>query len=131
MKSRTLTLIIAAVMLIAVGVLVWPEPKQAMAADLDVQLTLTWNCEDAEDVEANAELLDANGDPFDPPIIIPLTPNAPFTVWSGTFLNVPAQASRVRFVWIELGLEWFPPSPIVKSLNWSGTTFGESSVQCD
>jgi len=29
MKSRTLTLIIAAVMLIAVGVLVWPEPEEA------------------------------------------------------------------------------------------------------
>jgi len=31
MKSRTLTLIIAAVMLIAVGVLVWPEPEEAQA----------------------------------------------------------------------------------------------------
>ncbi|MBM3330157.1 MAG: hypothetical protein FJY67_11935 [Calditrichaeota bacterium] len=31
MKSRTLTLIIAAVMLIAVGVLVWPEPEEARA----------------------------------------------------------------------------------------------------
>ncbi|MBM3330169.1 MAG: hypothetical protein FJY67_11995 [Calditrichaeota bacterium] len=31
MKIRTLTLIIAAVMLIAVGVLVWPEPEEARA----------------------------------------------------------------------------------------------------
>ncbi|MBM3330118.1 MAG: hypothetical protein FJY67_11725 [Calditrichaeota bacterium] len=38
MKSRTLTLIIAAVMLIAVGVLVWPEPEEARA---DVQYHIT------------------------------------------------------------------------------------------
>ncbi|MBM3330105.1 MAG: hypothetical protein FJY67_11660 [Calditrichaeota bacterium] len=42
MKIRTLTLIIAAVMLIAVGVLVWPEPEASQAANTIFSADIVW-----------------------------------------------------------------------------------------
>ncbi|MBM3330159.1 MAG: hypothetical protein FJY67_11945 [Calditrichaeota bacterium] len=130
MKIRTLTLIIAAVMLIAVGVLVWPEPKMALATDLDAELTLDWGAEDPFHCGATAELLDSNQQPFNPPRVINLNPNAGFTVWTGTFLNVPSQASFVLFNWNPglPPLNW-EPFPVTVQLNWLGVTQGQSAVQ--
>ena len=67
MKAKKLRLIgiaIFVLMLIVVGVMVWPEPKPAMAATWTANLSMTWNNLAPRNVNPTAQLYTATMAPI-------------------------------------------------------------------
>jgi hypothetical protein len=87
-----------AVVAVVVGVLVWPEPDRAIAANQFVQLTTDWNnFGDNRDIHVTATLLDALGDPIEGPTALPI--NQDFTVWNDYLDDQGTTPTSVRFDW--------------------------------
>jgi len=128
MKAKKLAVAMTAFALAAlvVGVLVWPQPKPALAQNVSVTIFVdNWNGVNPYNIQATAEALDAWGIELNPRMIINLNPNLALTEFGNSFVNPPSGAAKVRLTWDPLNLhEWSngePPQTI--TLNWSGTSF--------
>jgi len=88
------------VTLIAVGVLVWPTPKEAMAANWPVKLTLEWFAIGdpwQRDVNVTAQLYTAGMNPIGVPVeLIPADNNQ---TWTGFLPDGGHNPWYVRFYW--------------------------------
>jgi len=84
------------VMLIGVGVLVWPEPKEARADEWPVTLILHWNGQQARDVQATAQAY--NGAlPAGDPVELDHDPN--YAEWTGTVTDWGGDVIHIVFDW--------------------------------
>jgi hypothetical protein len=103
-----------AVVAVVVGVLVWPTPKDARAANQYCRLTLDWNGIDSYDVNVHVVLYDASmvqvgqGD---------LTPDQNFEVWDGNINDNGTTPAYVEFDWdydpdLVNGWQWYAPPNI-------------------
>ena len=92
MKRKLWLMAFAVILVMGVALGVHMLHRQAYASNLLVELDVNWGQQSAFDIGATAELLNASGAEYDPPIIINLTYNSSYTVWIGTFGNIPAGA---------------------------------------
>jgi len=113
MKSKKLRLIGVAsfvVVLIAVGVMVWPTPKEAMAGSWPVTLELVWQDGLPRNVHATAQLFTDLGIPVSAPI--PLIANQDFSEWTALIYDNGNTPAFVVCSWdyapagADLGFRW-------------------------
>lgn len=129
MKANLKLVAAVAVLLLVVGVMVWPTPKKAWAQNVSVTMPVTWgDGVNRYDIGASSELLHSDGTPFNPVLSIQLQDDGTHSTFSGTFVDPPSQAAKIRFSWNENGWDWFSggvpiASPYTITFNWSGTTF--------
>jgi len=84
------------VVLVAVGVMVWPEPKEAWADDWPVTLNLDWNDADARDVNAAAQAYNG-ASPAGDPVELDQDPN--YAEWTGTATDWGGDVTHIVFSW--------------------------------
>lgn len=127
--GRNLKLVTAVVvLLLVVGVLVWPTPRPACAA-VSVQLFVSWDQEHMvpRDLHPVVELLHSDGSPFVPAVTVQLQDNWNHTWFTGSVANPPSQAALAEYSWDVGGDEqWFKNGdaidvPHQTAFNWSGT----------
>lgn len=105
---------------VAIGVLVWPEPKEARAdyPVLDVEFLTIWGALDPFDVEAVITLSDNQG-PIEGWVGLPLTPDVNLEVWTTRLVNIPDEAVSYKIAWDAGTYEWWNQDrPIVEDIDW-------------
>jgi len=92
-----------ALVALVVGVLVWPTPKEALAYDQLVTVTIDWNIDPTYNIAAHVNFYDAN---WGLTGSMNLTPNGTWTAWSGTYLLLPVGTTRVKIYWDDSVGDW-------------------------
>jgi len=133
MKSKKLRLIGVAsfvVVLIAVGVMVWPTPKEAKALEYALEFEVQW-LEDRPmyNVTPTFELLH-DGIPFVPPVVVQLQDVGDHCTYVGFVNNPSSTTTDVRLQWntgnpnVYRWENWAPGEEA--PFNFSGTTWAET-----
>jgi len=120
-KGRSGILVGIAVVLLAVGVLVWPTPKPAMAhySELNVEQIVDWVGTEAFDIMATVTLSDAAGNPIEGFEGVQLSNNSTYIEWTIQLLNIPDGAARYKIDWDPGQYDWIEePRPITGLIDW-------------
>lgn len=129
MKKHLKLATTVAVLLLVIGVMVWPTPKPVLANVL-FKLHVTWDVHvvNPYNVAGTVEFLHSDDSPFNTPIVVGLNDDGTHE-WFTVSTSPPSQATRVKFSWNLGQIHWFPTGggneifdPVTMNLNWSGTT---------
>jgi len=92
-----------ALVALIVGVLVWPTPKEAMAFDQQVTVTINWHGTPAYGIAPYVNFYDLS---WGSTGSMNLSPNNDSTAWNGTFLSLPAGTVRCKIYWNDSQRNW-------------------------